>query len=202
MNKYLRQYIESVCKNIDIYLVMRVNKRQPKKIFMALCGDVANVMLEWTGCTYVGQRKDSETEEMYQKFWLSVKNFIDMLSTSKIKQSKIEKAFLQSIIYRGEVYRYLGYPSPNQRKAIEPKYKDVYVSWSKNKGNTYLLTKLYGNRTLLSCIINAPYYGMDLESFNRFYNSNSRKKKYIAKGDEKEVVFPTKKDSIYKIEII
>ena len=160
---------------------MRVDKAQSKKVFMALCEGFADVMLGWTDCTWVGQKKDVETGEMYQQFWMSLCYFIDILSKSKIPLSKVEQNFLDSVMYRGEVYRYLGYPSPNQRKAIELKYNDIYVSWSKNKENLYLESKLYGKMTVLSGKIEEPHFGIDIECFDRFYNSNSRKKKYLAK---------------------
>lgn len=195
----MKRYIDNVCYDMNVYLQMRVDKAQSKKVFMALCEGFADVMLEWTGCTWVGQKKDVETEEMYQQFWMSLCYFIDVLSMSKIPLSKVEKNFLDSVTYRGEIYRYLGYPSPNKRKAIEPKFNGIYVSWSKNKENSYLESKLYGKITFVSGIIEAPNYGIDLEGFNVFYNANSRKKRYISKGKEREVVFPTKEECISSI---
>ena len=102
------------------------------------------------------------------------------------------KSFSDEVLYRGSLYRYLGKGSAeeNADKRIEPQYDNIYVSWSKQPKNYYIESKLYGTMTLLTCKIDEPYYGIDLEAFG------------VVRGEEAEVVFPTIKETITEIRYI
>ena len=54
--------------------------------------------------------------------------------------------------------------------------------------------------TRLYCNIPPNMVGFDLEGFQEFYNNNFASKIWIARGEEREVVFPTLKETIYRIE--
>lgn len=77
---------------------------------------------------------------------------------------------------------------------------DIFVSWSKNKEISYIESKLYGCMTRLYCNIPPNMVGFDLEGFQEFYNNKFASKIWIARGEEREVVFPTIKEMIYRIE--
>lgn len=94
-------------------------------------------------------------------------------------------------MYQGVLYRYLGHSEPSDsRKCVRPQYNKIYVSWSKNKGNKYLESKLYGVKTLLACNVNYPYFGIDLSAFG------------MSRGNEREVVFPTIEETMTSIKFI
>ena len=102
------------------------------------------------------------------------------------------KKFANDTLYHGTIYRYLGHCLENEiyDNIVEPEYNDIYVSWSKNPTNSYIESKLYGTKTLLTCKIENNYYGIDLEAF------------CVVRGNEAEVVFPTIKETITNIEYI
>lgn len=54
--------------------------------------------------------------------------------------------------------------------------------------------------TRLYCNIPPNMVGFDLEGFQEFYNNKFASKIWIARGEEREVVFPTIKEMIYRIE--
>ena len=78
----------------------------------------------------------------------------------------------------------------NANKRVEPQYNNIYVSWSKQPQNHYIENKLYGTMTLLTCKVDEPYYGIDLEAFG------------VVRGQEAEVVFPTIKETITEVKYI
>lgn len=85
-------------------------------------------------------------------------------------------------LYQGKVYRYLGYKNePETKKYIIPEYNNIYVSWSKEKQESgYFKEKLKEPITRLEYEIIGDEYGIDLEKMD------------LSKGNEREVVFPTK----------
>ena len=117
--------------------------------------------------------------------------------------SSLEKEFLKNIKYNGKLYRYLGNGNPiNKKKIIEPIYNDIYVSWSKEEKNSYIESKLYGKMILLYCDTSNKHFGIDLERFQEFYNKTFKESFYISRGNEREVVFPTIKETIYDIKYL
>ena len=48
---------------------------------------------------------------------------------------------------------------------IKEENHNIYVLWSKQPQNHYIENKLYGTMTLLTCKVDEPYYGIDLEVF-------------------------------------
>ncbi len=199
-----KKIIENFTISIDRYMSKRKREKKfNKKDFITICEVMAYVMLKWVGETWVGCKKEREVENQYQKFWEMINRFICFLQMMKYDISEMEKAFLDSIIYNGFIYRYLGVSSSAYRdKKTEPYFSPIYVSWSKEKENSYFKAKLYGSITRLHCNIKSPYFGMDIEGFDAFYESYINKGINLARGHEREVVFPTIKNQIYKIEYL
>lgn len=145
----------------------------------------------WTGHSYVGHKKDKSIQNAFQAFFEALYDFLLFCQRCDNSLSQSLKKFADSALYRGTVYRYLGHCSNvnnNAESKIEPEYNNVYVSWSKKPNNRYIQSKLSGIKTLLTCVISEPLYGIDLEAFE------------VVKGDEAEVVFPTIKEMITNIE--
>lgn len=115
-----------------------------------------------------------------------------MLLLCKINRNPCENKVAEALLYQGKIYRYLGYgiSSNRKKKAIEPNYDGIYVSWSKEPKNGYIESKLYGEMTWIEAEIKSPYFGIDLENMG------------ISRGKEREVVFPTLKDCITNIKYI
>lgn len=172
-------------------------------LFKELCGLIVEVLYEWTGKTYVGIRKNEEFIMVYQTFFIELCKLIGVLSSNENSLMELEKEFIISVKYKGKIYRYLGHGDlKNLENYIEPIYDGIYVSWSKEKENTYLESKLYGKTTRLYGIISEDSYGIDIEKFQEFYNKYFNENVYIAKAQEREVVYPTIKKAIYNIEYI
>ena len=192
------------------YMIFYINNRDNNEIideelFKELCCYIAESLSYWSGQIYVGKKKDKTTEDIFQKFFKNLNYLIRFLSNNEFKLMKIEKDFINIIRYNGKVYRFLGHSNldlRNCKKIIKPKYNNIWVSWSKEKNNSYLESKLYGKKTRLYCDIKDCYYGIDLEEIQKFCNKNQLGNYYISRGTEKEVVFPTIKKLIYKVEYL
>ena len=144
----------------------------------------------WVGNTYVGEQKEKKLQKAFQSFFIGLNDFLVFCHSDINVAYPHLKQWAHKILYRGTVYRYLGYNAPveESNRPIEVQYDGIYVSWSKEPENNYLTSKLYGVVTFLKCEISEPYYGIDLEAFG------------VSRGKEREVVFPTLKDSIVTIE--
>lgn len=180
------------------YIEMRKQDGFNAKVFSDICYYIADAFLYWTGHTYVGQPKDNQSEARFQDFFLSLCALIDFL-TQIHDNTPLETDFIESVVYRGIVYRYLGTAGKKNTRNIPPRYSDIYVSWSKNPQSYYIESKLHGKYTVMSCAIKPPLYGIDIEGFNNFFNTTYGEHVVIAKANEREVVFPTVEGSITSI---
>ena len=187
---------------VRAYIEQRKQLIFKDEFFECLCEGIASFLSYWVGCTYVGNKKTRIEMAIYQDFFCSLHSLMVLLQDEKIVSTKEEMKLVSSLIYTGEIYRYLGYSSPSKKKHIEPVYNDIYVSWSKNEIIHYIESKLYGNITRLYCNIPPNMIGFDLEGFQNFYNNIFESKIWIARGEEREVVFPTIKETIYRIEYL
>ena len=159
------------------------------KIFIE---NVCQTLNYWTGHTYVGRKKGKSIQKAFQVFFEALYDFL-------LFCQRVDKSFLHPLkdladdtLYRGTIYRYLGHCSDDNdtESKVEPEYNGIYVSWSKKPNNHYIQGKLCGTKTLLTCTIVEPYYGIDLEAF------------VVVKGNEAEVVFPTVKEMITDIKYL
>ena len=173
-----------------------------EEYFEELLIRVGKVLSQWSGNTYVGQRKEDNEMEIFQDFFESLSKLIELLEENKNKLFKLEKQFLFSIKYNGIVYRYLGYGSSinkNRHKKIIPEYNNIFVSWSKNSKNSYLESKLYGIKTKIILEIPDRAFGIDIEGFQEFINEELDCNFYISRGEEREVVFPTIEEYVIEV---
>lgn len=179
--------VDKVTNNINNYI--KNNNRNTKEFFIQVLSDVKEVCNCWTGKTYVGQSKRQDLKNAYQDFF---SNLMKMLLLCKTNRNPCENKVAEALLYQGKIYRYLGYgiSSNRKKKAIEPDYDGVYVSWSKEPKNGYIESKLYGEMTWIEAEIKSPYFGIDLEKMG------------ISRGKEREVVFPTLKDFVTNIKYI
>lgn len=157
--------------------------------FSVFLDNIYKTLRYWTGHTYIGQQKKKDIQKAYQTFFEAL---YDFLFICRELGNPLLKSFSDEVLYRGLLYRYLGYGSAeeNADKRVEPQYNNIYVSWSKQPKNHYIESKLYGTMTLLTCKVDEPYYGIDLEAFG------------VVRGQEAEVVFPTIKETITEIRYI
>ena len=73
-----------------------------------------------------------------------------------------------------------------QKKPLKVEYNNIWVSWSKESNNSYFEIKLHGRYLKLYAVIENEKYGIDLESLG------------ASRSNEREVVFPTIKETINK----
>lgn len=151
--------------------------------------NIYNVLDNWVGCTYIGHRKEKVIKNAYQAFFEALYEWLFYLK--RISDEDIQR-FVSAALYQGTLYRYLGHGSSQDdiEEKIKPIYDKYYVSWSKEKYNSYFKCKLYGSITHLTCKVDNMYYGIDLSAFG------------VERGSEREVVFPTIKDTIVNVEYI
>lgn len=150
--------------------------------------NVCQTLCQWIGHTYIGHKKDKSIQKAFQNFFEALYKFL--IVCQEIDYYNLQQ-FAKRALFRGTLYRYLGHGSiKDSNSVVEPEYNDIYVSWSKHLKNSYIQSKLYGTITLLTCKVDEPYYGIDLDAFD------------VVKGKEAEVVFPTVKETIMEIIIL
>lgn len=176
--------INACIVNIDTY----INGKRSIKNLKDLYNDIHWVLSYWTGQTYVGIEKEEDIKNAFQLFFTKFYYLINDLR--KNGNRLYEKMFSKNLLYQGTVYRYLGSHCETKNGQIKIDYNGVYVSWNKIKDDYYIKSKLLGKKTLLTCEIKDKYFGIDLDKFG------------VCVGKEKEVVFPTIKDTIVKVEVI
>lgn len=188
---------------IKSYIVKRFNNNfEPFEYIDELFKRIAFVLSQWSGDTYIGEEKEENIKKLFQEFFITLISLVNCFNENKTKCLRQEIEFLKSIKYKGTIYRVLGYSNcldKNKNKNIIPKYNDIYVSWSKNKDNSYLDSKLYGKKTRLIAVIDKDKFGIDLENFEEFIENIYDEKFYISRGNEREVVFPTLKECVKEV---
>lgn len=160
-----------------------------------LCRKVADVLCLWTGNNWIGIENDTQTKKAFQDFFLALN---ELISNHRISKNKMERSLSEHTLYEGTIYRYIG---AKQRKDSAPEVicDGIYVSWSKDPYNTYILDKIQTKCTWIKCEVVAPMFGIDVEGFEIWYRKHIDKRINIAKGTEREIVFPTIKDYIVGI---
>ena len=160
--------------------------------FNSLLKAIANVLAQWTGETYVGAVKEKGVQDAFQRFFVEIFCLACELE-NKDFPTEVESEFVRCARYQGDIYRYIGSDSPC-RKCEGVEYNEIYVSWSKEKENSYIMGKLYPPIYFMHAKLSGKFYGFDIERFDGLYSQIYHKQSNIAKGTEREVVFPTMKE--------
>lgn len=147
----------------------------------AACGIIDGAEF-WVGKTSVGIPKNAVIQEAFQSFWESVLEL--MLDIENRKADYCEDVHpLADCAFQGKIYRFIN------TKNI--KHNGIYVSWSKSDEFTpYMREKLGIRNTYLITAETGRDIGIDLEELG------------VSRPHEREVVFPTSKDTIVSIEKI
>lgn len=175
--------ITEATKNIISYYS---HSKTTKQKLIELLEDVYKICKFWTGNSYVGCPKRDAVRNAFQLFFEELMKLLLLMKDSK---KTCERNVSNTLLYRGKIYRYLGSKYKANTK-VEPIYDNIYVSWSKEPENHYMLSKLCGTVTWLACEITAPHYGIDLDRFG------------CSPANEHEVVFPTIENCITEIKYI
>lgn len=175
--------ISEATQNIVTY--RKAPNRNPDML-TELGDDLRAVCCFWTGSTYVGSPKADPIKMAFQTFFQELMQLLLFMKDSGLP---FEERVANAMLYRGPVYRYLGKNYPSD-EVVVPCYDGIYVSWSKQNGNSYLLSKLYGPVTKIICEIAQPMYGIDLDILE------------CTRGNEQEVVFPTSEQCIVEIQYL
>ena len=173
--------ISEATQNIVTY------RKAPKRnsdMLIELSDDLRAVCCFWTGKTYIGSPKADPIKMAFQTFFQELMQLLLFMKDSGLP---FEERVSNAMLYRGTLYRYLGKNYPSD-EVVVPCCDGIYVSWSKQDGNYYLLSKLYGPVTRITCEIADPMYGIDLHILE------------CARGNEQEVVFPTFEQCIVEIQ--
>lgn len=191
MNSLWSDETEKIVKGIseatNNIIEYRNNPNTSKDILCELIEDITTICDSWTDKIYVGSPKKDALKNAYQAFY---EELMQLLIDMKDSKKGFERRIANAMLFRGTIYRYLGTNDCMNKRTVKPEFNDIYVSWSKCPNNSYLLSKLYGTVTFMTCQISEPLYGIDLEALG------------CSRGDEKEVVFPTIEKYITDIEYI
>ena len=180
------QIVKGVTEATNNIISYHNNPNTSKNMLLELVNDIQSICNFWTGNTYVGKPKTVIVKNIFQSFF---DELMQLLLTMKYSEKVYEVNFAHKLLYRGTVYRYLGNDYLTD-KTVSPIYDNIYVSWSKEPKNNYILSKLYGTITWISCEISEPLYGIDLDMIG------------CSRGNEHEVVFPTIEKYITEIKYI
>lgn len=178
--------VATCSKDINEYFI---NDSKDIFYFMDLMREIKYVLKYWTGQTNVGVEKSSDLKMAYQRFFDEFMKML-LLFKSRTDSKWYEKAAAKKYLYQGTVYRYLGNHNKSIKNLISVNYDEIFVSWNKDKVNSYIISKLKGKKLLLTCEIYENNYGIDLEELG------------VSVGSEREVVFPTIKETIINEEVI
>lgn len=194
------QFIEKTTYGLQWYVSQHGKQEFDRDIFEDMICHIMAVLSKWTGETWVGHKKDKRTETVFQNFFETFVNLIGYINFFEKIMSDTEKEFANMTAYSGVLYRYLGSCSSGNKECIEIEYNDIYVSWSKNALNDYIESKLYGPQLWIKAQT-APFdFAIDLEGVDKFYQKITGENKGVARGNEREVVYPTKRECILEME--
>lgn len=182
----VEQIVKGITEAMSNIVLYRNHHNTSKEMLLELGDDISDICSFWTSNTYVGNPKNDAIKNAFQLFF---EELMKLLLIMKNSDKFYEVDVANALLYRGTVYRYLGRDYPTD-DVVSPIYDDIYVSWSKEPKNDYLLSKLYGTITWMSCEINAPFYGIDLDALG------------CSRANEHEVVFPTIEECITEIKYI
>ena len=172
----------------SIVSALKINSKISNKDMEVLKKNIKNVLYIWTGHTYIGCEKSPILKNAFQTFFQNL--YMLLIQCKTTANNKLRK-FAKKALYQGTLYRYLGYgDSNNENCRINPECNNIWVSWSKNKHNIYIASKLYGIVTHITCHTSQSLYGIDLSAFG------------ILKTNEDEVVYPTITEQIDKIDYL
>jgi len=194
--------VKQATRVLKVYKELLFSGNRESSLILDLCKELCPALLKWLGETYVGKRKSTVEESAYQQFFEAFYDLLSCALSSKLQLYELEQEWFKSLVYTGNLYRYLGKSDPFNRDRVSPQYNKIYVSWSKGKENSYLRSKLYGPKTQLSCNVQLPYFGIDIEGFTMYYHKHINSDILIARGTEREVVFPTIQECIYSVKYI
>lgn len=192
-------------KYVRKYMKERLQRKFDSDSLMEICGGIDSILLDWTGNTYVGRKKEPIVEQAYQDFFELIHDFLVFCSQNKGTLDEMEISLAEFMIFRGTVYRYLGTSDSRnyrKKKRVDPVYNSVYVSWSQSEKNSYIESKLYGPRTWMKAEIREPEFGIDIHGFELWCEKWIGDSSFITRGEEKEVVFPTMKKCIVEIKTL
>lgn len=194
------QFIERTTYGLQWYVPQRGKQAFDREIFEDMIRHIMAVLSKWTEETWVGHKKDKRTEMVFQNFFETLVDLIGNINFFEKMMSDTEKEFANMTIYNGVLYRYLGSCSHDNKEYVEIEYNDIYVSWSKNDLNDYIESKLYGPQLWIKAQT-APFdFAIDLEGVDKFYQKITGEYKGVVRGNEREVVYPTKRECILEVE--
>ena len=167
--------------------------------FEKFCKATHFILIQWSSHEYVGISLDNDFKYQYQKFFKAFAKYLKYIEENPMKTSIEEQEMLKNTMCeKGQIiYRYLSLVE-NQ----EIQYNKYYVSWSFIKESYYLESKLYGNVYKLYSKISENNIGIDLLGFFSFVDETYELGIPCSIVNEKEVVYPTLKNDIFKIEKI
>lgn len=175
--------IHSVALEIGLYIENRKISNFDNDLFEYIYYRCIDVISNWVGCTYVGEKKHEIIRNAFQHFFQMFYRLLVFFKNESKEPIEIELA--NKGLYQGKLYRYLGTNLNSRKKTkIIVEYNDIYVSWTKKDHVDYLESKLHSNFIIISCEIKEPDYGIDLHNLG------------IGRDFEQEVVFPTIKELI------
>ena len=178
MDEYdkIKTALDEISSNIKGLIADRGNYELCRKAVRGIVGGADF----WVGKTSVGIPKNTIIQKAFQDFWESVFELITDIRNHRTDYREDIRP-LADCVFQGKIYRFIN------TKSI--KFDGFYVSWSKsNEFTPYMSEKLGAKNTYLLTAETGQNVGIDLEELG------------VSRPNEREVVFPTNKESIISIE--
>lgn len=167
--------------------------------------EIYSLIFEWlTTKSFGGYTTKSQFKNFHKNLWKPILKSIDELSI-KSDLTNIEKEFLDSVIYRGTIFRILNY-NPRAQKYIY--LMDECQSWSKSVKGLSKIPGMHGDKLLiigkttsgidvfeLLCFLIKHKYIQDPGGFNSF-------RRLLPYTLEEEVVYKVAKNEIEKVIVV
>jgi hypothetical protein len=207
-NLELPDYLSKVSYNFKQYskvLGRKVTKNVRKKFFIELMKQLNVCKMHW--CSHmVRHRKRPEIKQAYNKLFQSLFQSLSAMQDNKEKLCRIERDFLDAVVYTGILYREIGFPygyehHPNYILDLE--YDDSYCSWNANDEVYKIHHMRDGNRynIHITATANEDFFGFSIMGFNSFFNKKFGTK-HSSTQNEYEVVFKLRQENVLSVEKI
>ena len=113
------QFVEDTAYGLKMYASHRRKEGYDREFFEDMICYIMEVLSKWTRQTWVGQRKDKETEMTFQKFFEALAGLLGHINFCETIMSDDENTFATMAMYNGIIYRYLGSNVVDNKGCVE-----------------------------------------------------------------------------------
>ena len=203
------EYLLKIASNISLYRHMlegEMSRRKRKKVFIEIIRQLNVCKTHW--CSHmVRHLKRESIKNAYNEMFECFFDTLSYMRSHRKVLCRIEKCFIDNVIYIGLLHREIGYPCgnvPNEENfVLELQYDDSYCSWNANNNVHKIHHMRDGNKYNIRITAKATwdFFGFSITQFNAFYNKYFGGKNHNIPNED-EVVLKLRRDAIISTEKI